>query len=261
MVNAENYDSRTTREELDEILSRHPEAVGVMLKLDPSLFTNETWIASYPALREFVQKHPEVPLNAPYYLERVSVPGDSEPDSAATRLALQVVEGVSIFSVFFVLVGAMIWLIRTLIEHRRWSHESRVQTEIYNKLLDRFTSHEDLLRYIQSSNGKDFIQSAIAPIRTGAAQAIAAPIGRILWSAQVGVVLFAVGLGLRVVSGTLPAEVVSSFSTMGVLAICAGLGFAASAVVAWVVSRKLGILPDGPIETETELIRERTLGE
>lgn len=261
VVDADDFDSRTTREELNEILSRHPEDVGVMLKLDPSLFTNDEWIASYPALREFVQKHPEVPLNASYYLARVYVPGNREPEPPAVRMANNIVEGVSIFSVMLVFIGALVWLIRTLLEHRRWSRVSRVQTEIYNKLLDRFTSHEDLLKYVQSVNGKDFIQSAISPIGTGTAPSIAAPISRILWSLQVGVILFCIGVGVWLVSGSLHPDVAASFSTIGVLGICAGLGFAASALVAWVVSRKLGILPVDSGESETGLLRERTLGE
>lgn len=259
--NWDDYDSRTTREELNELLQRHPREIGVVLKLDPSLFRNEAWIASYPALREFVSRHPEVPQNAEYYLERVWVPGDEAPESAETRMARQMVEGVSIFAVMAMVIGGLVWLIRTLLEHRRWSRVSRVQTEIYNKLLDRFTSHEDLLRYVQSAAGRDFIQAAAAPLNTGTPPAVSAPVGRILWSLQAGVILFAIGLGLQIVSFRLHPDVSASVSTMGVLALCGGLGFAASAVVAWIVSRRLGILPPPGDEVETGTPRERTLGE
>lgn len=257
----QNYDSRTTRNEFNELLGRHPREVGVLLKLDPSLFRNEAWLASYPAIRDFVNRHPEVPQNASYYLERIWVPGDEVPEPAPVRMARDVMEGITIFAVMSMIIAALIWLIRTLLEHRRWSRVSKVQTEIYNKLLDRFTSHEDLLRYVQSAAGRDFIQAATAPITTGTPPAVAAPVGRILWSIQVGVILFAVGLGLQIVSGGLHPDVSVSVSTLGVLALCGGLGFAASAVVAWIVSRRLGILPAGPEIAETEPTRERTLGE
>ncbi|MGK2859984.1 MAG: hypothetical protein ACSLFQ_22540 [Thermoanaerobaculia bacterium] len=255
------FDSRATREELNVLLDRHPRQVGVMLKLDPTLFRNEGWIAAYPALREFVAEHPEVVQNSAYYLERIWVPGDEAPEPAAVRTTRQLMEGVQVFVVMLTFLFAGSWLIRTVLEHRRWSRVSRVQTDLYNKLLDRFTSHEDLMRYVQSEAGKNFIQSAISPISTGSAPPIAAPVGRILWSAQAGIVLVMLGAGLQFVSGRLHADVAGSVSTLGVLALCAGLGFALSGLVAWIVSRRLGILPPPPESIETELPSPRTLGE
>lgn len=257
----QSYDSAETRELFNDVLSRHPREIGVILKLDPSLFRNEAWMGSYPALREFVAQHPEIAQNPSYYLERVWIPGDDEPEPASVRAARQMMEGVAIFGVMLTLVGALVWLIRTLIEHRRWSRVSRIQTEIYNKLLDRFTSHEDLLRYVQSAAGRDFIQSATSPISTGTPAPVSASVSRILWSLQAGVILFAIGLGLQIVSGRLHPDVGGSISTLGVLALCGGLGFAASAVLAWIVSRRLGILPAADIEAETASRAERTLGE
>lgn len=257
---AESFDSRSTREQFDAILDRHPREVGVMLKLDPTLFRNEAWISAYPALRDFVAAHPEVPQNASYYLERVYVPGDEVPEPPALRMTRQMIEGVQVFVVMLTFLGAATWLIRTLLEHRRWSRVSKVQTEIYNKLLDRFTSHEDLMRYVQSEAGKNFIQSAISPISTGTSPQLAAPVGRILWSAQAGIVLVMIGFGLQFVSGRLHPDAAGAISTFGILALCAGLGFALSAFVAWVVSRRLGILPPAPDSTETEASSTRTLG-
>jgi hypothetical protein len=255
------FDSRATRDELSQLLDRHPHEVGVMLKLDPTLFRNQEWIAAYPALRDFVAAHPEVPQNATYYLERVYLPGDEVSEPSGVRLARKMIEGVQVFVVMCTLLGAAIWLIRTLLEHRRWSRVSKVQTEIYNKLLDRFTSHEDLMRYVQSEAGKDFIQSAVSPISTGTPAQLSAPVGRILWSAQAGIVLVLIGVGLQFVSGRLHPDAAGAISTFGILALCGGLGFVLSAFVAWIVSRRLGILPPPPQSTETETASARTLGE
>lgn len=255
------FDSRSTREEFDRILDRHPHEVGVMLKLDPSLFHNEAWISAYPALRDFIAAHPEVPQNASYYLERVYVPGDEAPEPASVRMTRQMIEGIQVFVVMLTLLSAAIWLIRTLLEHRRWSRVSKVQTEIYNKLLDRFTSHEDLMRYVQSEAGKNFIQSAISPITTGTPTQMAAPVSRILWSAQAGIVLVMIGVGLQFVGGRLHPDAAGPIATFGILALFSGLGFVLSALVAWIVSRRLGILPALPESTETELGSARTLGE
>lgn len=257
----ETFDSRATRHELDAILDRHPHEVGVMLKLDPSLLRNESWLAAYPALKEFIAAHPEVTQNSAYYLEGVYVPGDSAPEPAALRMTREMIEGVQVFVVMLTFFVAGTWLIRTLLEHRRWSRVSKVQTEIYNKLLDRFTSHEDLMRYVQSEAGSNFLRTAIAPISAGAVQQLAAPVGRILWSAQAGIVMVMIGAGLQLVSGRIHPDAAGAVSSFGILALFAGLGFAISALVAWIVSRRLGILPPAPESTETEQASPRTLGE
>ena len=51
------------------------------------------------------------------------------------------------------IASGVIWLIKTLIEHRRWSRLSKIQTDVHNKLLDRFSANEDLLAYIQTPAG------------------------------------------------------------------------------------------------------------
>ena len=45
-------------------------------------------------------------------------------------------------------VVALAWLIRTLIEQRRWKQLSRTQSDVHNKILDRFNTTEQLLEYI-----------------------------------------------------------------------------------------------------------------
>src|SRR5581483_2358591 len=47
-------DSRQTREDLTEILRRYPPQVPQVLKLDPTLFANNSYMANYPALATFV---------------------------------------------------------------------------------------------------------------------------------------------------------------------------------------------------------------
>jgi hypothetical protein len=257
--NQSEFDSRAVQGEFRELLNRHPENVGVLLKLDPSLFRNEAWMASYPALRDFVARHPEVAQNPSYFLESVRLPDEDAPVAPAARTANKLMEGIMTFSVMITIFFALGWLVRTVLEHRRWSRVSKVQTEIYNKLIDRFTSHEDLLRYVQSAAGKDFIQAAAAPPQAGI-PSIAAPISRILWSVQLGVVLVVLGFGLQFVSGRVHPDMAGSIAILGTLALCAGLGFALSAVAAYFVSRKLGILPESS-PAETELPVSRTLGE
>jgi len=233
-------DSRETREAFHTTLQRYPTEVSRVLKLDPSLMTNQSYLANYPALASFLAQHPEIAHSPTFYLANVYV-GDERPaENSSERVWRSTMEGLSIFAVLALVTGVLTWLVRTLIEHRRWSRMSKVQAEVHNKLMDRFTANEDLLAYIQTPAGKRFLESA--PIALdGAPRAVAAPVSRILWSVQVGLVLAAAGFGLEYVSGSIEKTVSQPLFAMGVLAISIGIGFVVSAIVSYVLSRRLGL--------------------
>ena len=122
---------------------------------------------------------------------------------------------------------------------------SRVQTEVHNKLLERFAGTGDLMAYVQSSAGRRFLESAPIPLDPGP-RTVAAPLGRILWSVQAGVVLSVVGVGFEVVSRRVIEDVGQPLALFGVLAIALGFGFILSGVVSYALSRKLGLLEPLP---------------
>src|SRR5688500_6695810 len=53
-------DANATRQELMDLLNKHPPAVGRVLKLDPLLMRSEGYLAAYPELRDFFAQHPEI---------------------------------------------------------------------------------------------------------------------------------------------------------------------------------------------------------
>ena len=57
-------------------------------------------------------------------------------------------------------IGVLIWLVRAVIQHRRWLKVSNIQSEVHLKLMDRMTTNEELLAYIQSPAGRRFLESA-----------------------------------------------------------------------------------------------------
>jgi hypothetical protein len=123
-----------------------------------------------------------------------------------------------------------------------------VQAEVHTKLLDRLTTNEDLLTYIQSPAGRRFLESA--PITMDQeARVTTAPVGRIIWSLQAGLVLAALGAGFWFVQHNVSAEAAEGFFIIGILALSLGIGFTASAVLAYVVSTRLGLVPK-PKSTE-----------
>ena len=132
---------------------------------------------------------------------------------------------------------------RAIIEHRRWLRLSRVQAEVHTKVMDRLTSNEDLLAYIQTPAGRRFLESA--PIAVdGAPRTHSAPVVSILWSLQGGVVLIALGVGMWFLQmrGDVMQEVSQALYVIGVIAAALGAGFVVSAVLAYLLSSRLGLL-------------------
>lgn len=243
VVITDDQDAGQTRDRLRELLNRYPPALGRVLKLDPSLLASEAYLAPYPALAAFLAQHPEIARDPTYFLAFISVPGSPSPSSERSEVISMwrnMVEGFTFFLVFLTITGTLAWLIKSLMDYRRWQRLSKIQTEAHTKLLDRFSSNEDLLAYIQTPSGRRFLESAPIPLNPET-RPLAAPFSRILWSVQAGVVLTAGGIGLRWVSERVPVEMTTPLSVFGVLGISLGLGFIISAVVAFVLSQRLGL--------------------
>jgi hypothetical protein len=213
------------------------------LALDPSLLGNQSYLAPYPALVSFLRTHLEIASNPLYYVGE----GPRSPQDHATQIVelwRDVLSGLAVFAGFGMGIGLLVWLIRTLVDYRRWNRLARVQTEVHTKLLDRFTANNDVLAYIQSPAGSKFLQSS--PILLDAApRSVGAPLGRILWSVQGGVVLMAGGIGLQVVSGRIADDAAQPLHALGVLGIALGLGFLISAIVSFMISQRLGLIEPG----------------
>jgi hypothetical protein len=241
-------EARETRDQLMEVLRQYPPSLAEVLRLDPSLLTSEQYIATYPGLAAFVARHPEVARNPAYFFgtEHVRSWEDYGPRAESVRIWRNVIEGAQIFSIFAFVTGTIIWLVKMLVDHRRWLRQSKVQTDVHTKLMDRFTSNDDLLAYIQSPSGKRFLESAPISLDAEAQPRImSAPFGRIFWSIQAGAVLLLTGFGLQFVGQRQQWEEIGQpLSSMGILVVAIGLGFLISAAASYFLSRRLGLLPD-----------------
>jgi hypothetical protein len=247
-------DARETRTDFENVLKRLPPSVGRVMRLDPSLMRNQTYLAPYPTLSAFLQTHPAVVQNPGYYLEHIEYEfwNPREPQDAKSqtlRIWEEMFQGFAIFVVLSTVTSAVLWLLKTLVEHRRWYRTSKVQTEVHTKLLDRFTSNEDLMAYMQTPSGKRFLESAPLPV-DGQPKPMAAPLSRILWSLQVGIVLATGGLGTLFVSSRVIDEISQPLFALGVLVLALGAGFVVSAAASFILSRRLGLLdpPNAPRE-------------
>jgi hypothetical protein len=251
IVTVEQPDAQRTREEIRQLLQRYPPALRGVLGLDPSLLSNQAYLAPYPALLSFLNAHPEIAHNPAFYVGgnggefgQPYVRDHAQEVLEAEKDALGILAGLTAFAIA---VGLLTWVIRTVIDYRRWNRLAKVQTDTHAKLLDRFTSNEDMLAYIQSPAGAKFLGSSPIMLDAGP-RSMAAPLGRILWSVQAGVVLAALGFGLQTVSWHVSDEdVIQPLRAMGVLGIALGVGFVVSAIISYMISRRLGLIePHAP---------------
>jgi hypothetical protein len=246
-ASSEPANADDVRSHLDDVLRQYPPSLARVLALDPTLLDNDGYLQSYPELAAFLVAHPEVKHNPGFYLASYETnfrnggaPYRQTPQDHAIEMWDRALQGFTIGTVILVIAGGLFWLLRSLIEHRRWSRLSKIQTDVHNKLLDRFTSNEDLLAYIQTPAGRKFLESA--PIALDSPRSISAPVGRILWSAQAGAVLTVLGLGFEVVAKTTIEELAGPVAAMGAVIIALGVGFLVSALLAYLLSRRFGLM-------------------
>ena len=230
-----------TRKELMAVLKQYAPSLGRVLKLDPNLMSNEQFLQPYPALTAYLAKHPEIRRSPEYFFNQIyGYDGNTYYRSESRDMWEATMAGVAIFVVVITVLSALAWIVRTLIDYRRWHRQSKTQAEVHAKLLDRFTANSELLAYVQSPAGARFLQSAPIALDPGS-RSIGAPFSRILWSVQAGLVLAAAGFGLYYVSGEVTEEVTQPIFTLGIVALSLGIGFVVSAIVSFILSKQLGL--------------------
>jgi hypothetical protein len=231
-----------TRERLRQVIEQYSPSLYEVFRHDPSLLRNDQYLASYPGLAAFLQQHPEVGHNPGFFVGEPQWSRNRDPRTATIDAWRETIEHFTIIGAFGLAALVLTWLIRTFIDYRRWLRLTRIQTDAHTKLLDRLTSNEDLMAYIQSPSGRRFLESAPIALDGGGTKPVSAPVSRILMSLQAGVVLAAGGFGFIYASGRALEDVGPGLFTIGVLAIAFGAGFFASAILAYGLSERLGLL-------------------
>jgi len=236
-------DADETRRQLEDVLRAYPSTLPQILRMDPTLLNDADYLQPYPALSTFLAQHPEIKHNPAFFLQGYGNNGFREtPQDRAINMWRNTIEGFTIGTVVLVIVSGVLWLVKTLVDHRRWLRLSKIQTDVHTKILDRISSNEELLAYIQTPAGRKFLEST--PIAVDTPRAISAPLGRILWSAQAGAVLTVLGLGITLVSQNTLEEVAPPLAAMGAVVIALGVGFLVSAFLAYALTRRFRLMPD-----------------
>ena len=250
-VTVEQPDAEQTKREFGNLLDKYPPTLRGVFREDPTLLTQEQYLAPYPALANFLNTHPEVAHNPSYYLDGLA--GEMNggrggrfnvSESRGSRVMdmwERLLTNLEIFAGFGIAIGLLTWLIRTFLDYRRWNRLSKVQAEVHTKLMERFGTNEELMAYIGTPAGSRFLQSAPISLDTGA-RSMGAPLSRIMWSLQAGLVLAAAGCGLMLASGRVGEDAYLPLEIMGILSVALGVGFAVSAGVSFVLSHRMGLI-------------------
>jgi len=228
-------DSMRVRESFSAVIRRAPPELSTILVLDPTLLSDPAFLGRYPELAKFVESHPEVRHHPRFYLADFRI-------QERNSMVDDVLNGLFILLVMASIATAFAWLLKMVIDHQRWKRLSRVQTEVHNKILDRFGSTNELLEYMKTPAGSKFLESAPIPLHAEAAPQSASTT-RVIWSVQIGVIVAAAASGLMIVSTRFADEAGKDLFAMGVIALSIGLGFIASAFISMSLTRRLNSNP------------------
>jgi len=256
-------DLGATQQQLMHLLRVTP-ALAEVVASDPSLLADQQYVAkSNPELAAFLQQHPEIARNPSFWLfselrspqqryyevleqKRGFVPAATKSDGLD-----RVMGNVAPMVVLVVLLCAMAWVIKTLVENRRWTKVFALQSEVHGKLIDRFATNQELLGYMETDAGRRFLEAT--PIVTEAeTRRMPNLVSRMVATLQVGLVLMLLGAGLITLRGSV-GDAGTTMLVLGVIAFMPGLGLIMSAGILWLLGKRLNLVETPPVHTEMDL--------
>jgi hypothetical protein len=147
-------------------------------------------------------------------------------------------------------IGSLMWLIRILLENRRWSRVFRLQSDIHGKLIERFATADNLMQYMSTESGRRFLEAAPIPMGMER-QRMSGGLGRVIASLQIGLVLSLLGLGLVLLRRSL-TEFAAPLLVAGVVIMMPGIALLLSAAITWRVSSRLGLLSENQNDAQQD---------
>ena len=247
------------QDQLIKLLRQSP-TLTLVVSRDPSLLSNQEYVRkNNPQLADFLTAHPEVALSPDYYLFNNLKRDGEGPDVALQRAAwpdmyrgyhertgwdelASNIPPVLGLGAFFI---AAFWIIRMVLENRRWGRIFKLQSDVHGRLIDKFSSNQELAAYMETEAGRRFLEAAPIPLNLGSEQRVPNAVARVLAPVQVGVVLVLLGIGFLFLRHA-SAEMDTPMLVLGTVTLMPGIGFIISAGVTWALAARLGLMPSKP---------------
>jgi len=249
-------DVAATQTELIRLLRLSP-TLTTVVSHDPSLLSNTDYVAhNNPQLAAFLAAHPEVARNPEFYLFSHLKHEDGQPDEALERAVWPDVyrsqgqnssfermwgDIVPLIAFGFGLTAIFV-LARMFVENRRWSRIFKLQSDVHGKLIDKFTSNQELAAYMETDAGRKFLEAAPIPVGIEQDRRVPSAVARVLTPLQAGIVMVLLGIGLLSLRHAGP-DMDTPMLFFGTVVLMPGIGFIISAGVSWLLAAKLGLMP------------------
>ncbi len=256
-----------------EFLANHP-AVAADLHASPAMVGNAAYLKRHTDLRQFLAAHPEIKANPEAFLSPEGAGGVPSREEMLKFIAAHpefrrvefypngyravpfqrhvgesvlIPLGGELVAIVFILAIPLliVWILRAVFINRRWNNAAKIQAESHAKLLDKLSSSADVVAYMQSEPGKHFLEAVPLPVDAGGRPRLTGPLGRILWSLEVGLVVTLAGIGLLIIRNHVSVGH-EGLLVFGTLALTVGLGFILSAGISFFLSKRMGLIQPPP---------------
>lgn len=219
---------------LDRFLDAHPEIQNDVLS-EPQRVNDPNYVHDRPELQAFLESHPQVKADPRSFISPANWRILNRRSDTEELFGWLVP-----FAVFVVCLLAVIWVLRYVLENRRWNKTFKVHEEVHSKLIEKFASGQELTAYMESEAGRRLLEWT-PPAFDTPSRGLSAAASRIVWSIQAGLILGLAGVGLLLIRDRMP-DAVEPLLVFGTLGLTIGAGFILSAFVSYGLSKQLGLL-------------------
>ncbi len=249
-------DVATTQHEVIRLLRLSP-TLTTVVSHDPSLLADQAYVTrNNPQLAAFLAEHPEVQRNPEYFLFSHLKQEDGQPDEALERAVwpdiyreqgrpstfAEFIHDLAPLLAFVSFLVFALWLLRVFVENRRWGRIFKLQSDVHGRLIDKFSSNQELAAYMQTEAGRRFLEAAPIPVNLESGQRVPNAVARVLTPLQIGVVLVLLGIGFMLLRHAGPDYDVPML-VLGTVVLMPGIGFILSAGITWLLAARLGLMP------------------
>jgi len=220
---------------LDRFLDSHPEIANEVVGR-PAVMSDPNFLHEHPELQAFLEGHALVKADPRAFLSPrawAEAYRGSDLNEFMNDLAPVLA--------FACALLAIVYVVRTVLDNRRWNRTFKVHEDVHTKLIEKFASGQDFSAYLQTEAGRRLLEWT-PPVLDTTARGLPNAVGRIFWSLQAGLVLLLMGFGLLEIRGHMAPNDASALLVFGTLGVTLGAGFILSALVSYGLSKHLGLI-------------------